>query len=405
MEWLNKKGLRQSFFIITALFLCLGIVLAGITFSICLKVQDHISVSPNFEISLDEEGKIISGKETAAKPQTPDHGGGIWNLITLLQFTLPVLWIILSLISAAVVFYNLKLKRPLAVLQAGASRIRRHDLDFQIESCAQDELGQLCESFEIMRKELQKNNQELWRQMEERKRLNAAFSHDLRNPITVLKGSAKILQKEAAQDSPDSRIHAPIIKEAISLITEYTARIETYVALMTNAQKLEEIECRPLLCDTTALHTELEHALTVLTSSQKKMIKISNTILTLQVRIDKQFLFDTAENLVNNALRYASATVQVEVSYHQDKIQFCITDDGPGYPDTILQKGPTPFLRENPSGNEHFGMGLYICKLLCEKHQGGSLTLENTNRGAKATAIFRTESLFPPHSANSLSIS
>ena len=56
MEWLNKKGLRQSFFIITALFLCLGIVLAGITFSICLKVQDHISVSPNFEISLDEEG-------------------------------------------------------------------------------------------------------------------------------------------------------------------------------------------------------------------------------------------------------------------------------------------------------------------------------------------------------------
>ncbi|WP_343248686.1 HAMP domain-containing sensor histidine kinase [Diplocloster hominis] len=396
MEWLNKKGLRQSFFIITGLFLCLGILFAGITFFICLKAQTNLSASPNFEISLDGEGKIISEKETAENPQAADPGGGLWNLVTLLQFILPVLWIILSLISAAIVFYNLKLKRPLAVLQAGASRIQRHDLDFHIESCAQDELGQLCESFEIMRKELQKNNQELWRQMEERKRLNAAFAHDLRNPITVLKGSAKILQKEAAQDS---QIHSPIIKESISLITEYTARIESYAALMTNAQKLEEIECRPLPCDTSALHTELERALTVLTAGQNKKVIISNTIFTPQVHIDKQFLFDTAENLVNNALRYAFATVQADVSYQQDNIQICVTDDGPGYPDTILKKGPTPFFRENPSGNEHFGMGLYICKLLCDKHQGGSLTLENTSRGAKATAVFRTAGPLCSHSS------
>ena len=395
MEWLNKKGLRQSFFIITGLFLCLGILFAGITFFICLKAQTNLSASPNFEISLDGEGKIISEKETAANPQAADPGG-LWNLITLLQFILPVLWIILSLISAAIVFYNLKLKRPLAVLQAGATRIQCHDLDFHIESCAQDELGQLCESFEIMRKELQKNNQELWRQMEERKRLNAAFAHDLRNPITVLKGSAKILQKEAAQDS---RIHSPIIKESISLITEYTARLETYAALMTNAQKLEEIECRPLPCDTTALHTELERARTVLTAGQNKKVIISNTIFTPQVHIDKQFLFDTAENLVNNALRYAFATVQADVSYRQDNIQICVTDDGPGYPDPILQKGPTPFLRDNPSGNEHFGMGLYICKLLCDKHQGGSLILENTSCGAKVTAVFKTADPLCSHSS------
>ena len=387
MEWLNKKSLRQSFFLITALFLCLGLLLAGISFAVCIKFRNSIPVSPQFEISLDEEGKITSGTSAVTDPQTSEQNSGIGNLVTILQFTLPVFWVILSLLLADIVFYNLKLKRPLAVLQAGAAKIQRHDLDFQINPCVQDELGQLCRSFEIMRRELHKNNRELWRQMEERKRLNAAFSHDLRNPITVLKGSAKMLQKGLDQESSAS----PLLKESAALLTEYTGRIETYVELMTSAQKLEEIEYRPLPCDPSTLQAELEQSLTILSTGSKKNLKISNTIHTHQVHIDKQFFYDTAENLLNNALRYASATIAIEISYQKDHLSFRITDDGPGYPAALLQKGPTPFLREASSANEHFGMGLYICKLLCEKHNG-SLTLENTPHGAKATAIFN----YPP---------
>lgn len=50
-------------------------------------------------------------------------------------------------------------------------------------------------AFEKMRGQLQRNHQELWRQGEERRRLNAAFSHDLRNPVTVLKGSIRVMEK------------------------------------------------------------------------------------------------------------------------------------------------------------------------------------------------------------------
>ena len=42
-----------------------------------------------------------------------------------------------------------------------------------------------------MRVALKENNIEMWRQVEERKRLNAAFSHDLRTPLTVLKGQSE----------------------------------------------------------------------------------------------------------------------------------------------------------------------------------------------------------------------
>ena len=63
-----------------------------------------------------------------------------------------------------------------------------------------------------------------------------------------------------------------------------------------------------------------------------------------------------------------------------------VEDDGAGYPLSLVQNGPTPF-ETTSSNSSHFGMGLYICKLLCEKHDG-SLTIENMEHGAKTTAVF-----------------
>ena len=145
-----------------------------------------------------------------------------------MQIVLPVFFVIIALMSAAIMFYQIKLKKPLAILQDSAKRIERQDLDFSIGKCANDELGMLCTAFETMRMELLKNKRELWKQMDERKRLNAVFSHDLRNPVTVLKGSAKILQKEMEQGNPSS----DNVRDTVELITQYAERIEHYIEAM-----------------------------------------------------------------------------------------------------------------------------------------------------------------------------
>lgn len=116
------------------------------------------------------------------------------DALSILQIALPVLFFVCALFVTVSMFYNLKLKRPLAMLEKGAARIIENDLDFTMESPYTDEMGALCRAFETMRKTLLKNHQELWRQAEERKRLNAAFSHNLRNPVTVLKGSVKLAE-------------------------------------------------------------------------------------------------------------------------------------------------------------------------------------------------------------------
>ncbi|GAA4654824.1 sensor histidine kinase [Anaerocolumna aminovalerica] len=378
MERIRNMSLKKSFFTITILFLTVAFMLSIASIAGCVALRDSFFKSGQFTVDF---GSLSTDMKTQYTPLNND-----WRIqaLNVLQLILPIFFVILSLFLADIFFYRIKLKKPLSVLQRSAERIQGQDLDFTVKKYADDELGTLCTAFETMRTELLKNNQELWRQMEERKRLNAAFSHDLRNPVTVLKGSAKILQKALGQDS----LTVENAKNTISLITQYTGRIETYVEAMTSAQKLEELKCSPQSVDWGTLCNHLENSLSIISKNTGKKFNFSCHGEDRQIWIDPYILQNTAENLIDNALRYAKKLVWVHFSYEQDRIVLEISDDGPGFSSIILHKGATPFLRDdNATEQEHFGMGLYICRLLCEKH-GGNLTLENTPTGAKAIAAF-----------------
>lgn len=378
MERIRNMSLKKAFFTITILFLSAAFILSIASVVGCVALRDSFFNSGQFTVDF---GSLSTDMIIQYTPLNND-----WRIQTLnvLQIVLPIFFVVLSLFLADMVFYRVKLKKPLAVLQRSAERIQGQDLDFTVKKYADDELGTLCTAFETMRTELLKNNQELWRQMEERKRLNAAFSHDLRNPVTVLKGSSKILQKTLEQGSLTSEN----AKDTIALITQYTGRIETYVEAMTSAQKLEELKCIPQPVDWRVLCNNLENSLSIISENTGKKLKFSCQREDRKIWVDQYILQNIAENLISNAFRYAKELVSVHLSYGQDRIVLEVSDDGPGFSSVILHKGATPFLRDdNTSEQEHFGMGLYVCRLLCEKH-GGNLTLENTPTGAKVIAAF-----------------
>jgi len=215
-------------------------------------------------------------------------------------------------------------------------------------------------------------------------KLNAAFSHDLRNPVTVLKGSAAMLQKGLEGGS----LTVEAAGEAISLIKQYAGRIENYIEAMTNAQKLEDLKFSPQPADWLTLAKELENSLTILSANAGIEVNFFRSGEDKQITANKYIIHNTAENLTDNALRYAKEKVSITLSCDDEKIIIAVSDDGPGFSDDILNKGAVPFLHDaNSEQGAHFGMGLYICRLLCEKH-GGGLTLENCTDGAKATAVF-----------------
>jgi len=377
MEWLRKMSLKKAFLCITIFFLLIALALSVLSIMAIGRINKQNGYSIEVKI-----GQGIVLPENSPKTNT----SFLDNTLMILQLILPVVFVIAGLLTANFMFYRIKLKQPLTLLQAGAEKIMDNNLDFTIQSDSNDELGQLCNSFEKMRVQLLENNRELWRQMEERKRLNAAFSHDLRNPVTVLKGSVKLLRKGLSNDS----LTTQNIQESISLIEEYAARIEKYIEAMSSVQRLEQLQCSPEKVNFESVVKELKGSIRLITMDSDIEAEVeAEDIFERQksIFLDKAMLFNIAENLIANAIRYAKGKIRVSIKLEEKMLVLSVQDDGPGFSQDILKKGAEPFLRgdkRNEKGT-HFGMGLYICRLLCEKHNG-SLELQNTNDGALATA-------------------
>lgn len=366
MEWLKNMKLKKAFVLITCFFLLLSLGLVVLVKAICEMIRGKYILS----------GVVIYMDSTGLKTDFLEPPSVFWKRAVVI---LDGIWIVscvlipaFGMAAAGAFFYYLKCKRPIELLREGAEKIQNHTLDFQIPVVSEDELGQLCRIFESMRAELLYSNQELWKQAEERKRLNAAFSHDLRNPITILKGTVKMLR----EGIPD--------EQAIDRLECYILRIEQYIEAMGQIQRLDQMPVKAEEIDETKLKKELEETVRVLAFGISTKVSVS---FDKKISIDHGIFLTVAENLIGNAGRYARKQIEVSVEIQDGFLRLSVEDDGGGYPIKILQDGPKPFGKIGEDA-EHFGMGLYSCQILCIKH-GGEIQLANTDKGAAAVAMFQ----------------
>ena len=286
------------------------------------------------------------------------------------------------IIAAALLFYRNRLKKPLAELRTASEKIANNDLDFSIDYDNNDELGQLCASFEIMRTTLADNFSKMWRQVEERKALNAAFAHDLRTPLTVLKGYNEMLQ---ASDNSQTR-------ETAATMGKHISRMESYVSSMSNLRRMEDTQPEYKLIDLQTVTSSLYDSAKIVCAKNGKELILQNDMPVSQLSLDGAFVSQVSNNLISNAVRYARTAVTISFALRDNGLLLSVSDDGKGFDKSGLQKATSPYYTEESNHSEHFGLGLYICKLLCE-HHNGYLKIENTTTGAKVSAYFKSPAL------------
>lgn len=394
MGKIRAKSLKMSMagtFLIT---ICLVGVLSGITVFLANQAQREILEkrsaiirNPKFTVDETTGGYIIaiSDNQNIWEWQELSTGQNIIYYGTYAAMIgLPVFYIVGGIGMATMVYYRRKLRVPIVQLQNGIKRIQENDLDFSIEYHGSDELGQLCSSMEKMRKELCQNNKKLWRALEERKLLNVSVAHDLRTPITVLKGYLDFLEKNISQD----KLTEDSLKDTLLCMKGAVIRLENYVDCVRDIERLESIEIRRKPENTELLISELEHN-TAQLEKDKKILFTSN-ISSAMVNIDKNVLFRILDNLLLNALRYAEKQVEADITQNEDTLTVTVKDDGKGFSEVDLMQATFLFY-SNDKEKEHFGIGLSICRLLCEKH-GGTLYL--SNRDEKGACIIAEIKLF-----------
>lgn len=336
-------------------------------------------------------------------------------------------------------FYRRHIGGPLTVLEAAADRIARQDLDFQIGAVHGRELGRLGAAMEGMRSSLLAAQRELWRTAEDRRRLNAAFAHDLRTPVTVLKGTLEMARMKA-----DRAGSGEDVRKTLDTLSGQANRLESYAQLMSRVTKLEDREVMRSACAPSDVARVLERQAAGYVATRGNGCKLLFSLgdgmraagagdggavgagvehaagpclehaavpdaehaaepCPELLSIDMQLVEEVLGNLLGNACDHARSKVAVSVDLLQSeqdslpagargdvRLELVVTDDGRGFTAEALHHGCDPFYSEAKSA-EHFGLGLNIARTLARLH-GGAVELGNLEGGgACVTATFAVD--------------
>lgn len=389
MGKVKTKSLKLSMTITFLITICIIAVMSALTIFAANKLQQELLKkqylmisSPDFRIDESTGNYVFDIDKNTITWQPFSTGDAVaYYGSYVAMIGLPVLFITIGIGVAATIYYQKKLKIPIAQLQNGVEKIQEDNLDFHVEYNEDDELGDLCCSMEKMRSELWQKQKALWESLEQRKLLNASVAHDIRTPITVLKGYLDYLEKMIPQD----KLTEDMLLDTVSSMQGAVNRLEQYVDCVRDVEKIENIEIEKRPENVKRLLDEMRSNVQQLETN--KEILISSNIMTMdEVRLDKSVLFRIFENLLQNALRYAKKQVRINISQKKDFLILTVEDDGNGFAGKDLEKATTVFYSSDKEG-QHFGIGLSICRILCEKH-GGLLSISNNKnkRGACVTA-------------------
>lgn len=387
MDKIKRKSIKKSMTVTFLITICVIGILSGITIFAANQTQQAIlsnrrlSISP-YTFQMDENtGEYVFrlDESNVEWQELSTSQNMVYYGCYVVMIGLPIVYIVIGIGTATAIYYRKKLRIPILQLQESMERIQENDLDFEIEYAADDELGRLCSSMEKMRKELRYNNKALWEALEQRKLLNSSVAHDLRTPITVIRGYLDYLEKNI----PQEKLSEEMIMDTLGDMQGAVSRLEQYVDCVRNIEKMESIEIKRERQDTALLLGEMKNTIYQLEGNKK--IVFEANVSSLTVHIDKSVAFRILENLLQNALQYAKEQVKVEIFQEKNMFVISIKDDGNGFLEKELEQKTNIFWKKE-SSEEHFGIGLRICKTLCERHGGVLLVGNNADGGACVTA-------------------
>lgn len=301
----------------------------------------------------------------------------LYRFCTFIQRYFPAFVYSVSIGIAIFLFYFTKLKKPLVLLSNASDRIAENNLNFTLDYCGTDEMAKLCAAFEKMRVALDENNQYMFRIIDERKQLNDAYSHDLRTPIAVLKGYTDMLIKYA----PSGQMPQKEVLETVKTMSVHISRLEKFVDSMNAVQKLEDMTIHKEPCNTDDFVGHLQESAAILCQTNSLACEFESEIKNASLQLDANIITQVYENLMNNAIRFAQSKIMIKCTFERNYFIISIADDGEGFSEKELLKADKPYYRGSEQEHEfHFGLGLHICRTLCQMH-GGKLELKNGLQG------------------------
>ncbi|URJ37149.1 HAMP domain-containing sensor histidine kinase [Paenibacillus polymyxa] len=374
--------------------------------------QDHLEKLKNFEVLEEEWTEPWTGVRNAVIVHPVRQSTGeidllftVTSLQEISETNEALRWFYLylgiggfALILILSLFYSRMVTRPLITLNNTAKRMAKLDFTAHTPIRQNDELGSLSysmytlsQNLDTALRELQEANQQLVEDMEQKQRMEAVqqdffanASHELKTPLSIIKGFAEGLQDGVSAGKQD---------HYMKVIVEEADKMERLVKDMLDHAKLESGTLK--LRKTTFILSELVEEVVdklfhLLKEKQLEVVIIPAN--ELPIHADIGWMEQVIINFVVNAIRHAeegsSITIRIEGSGEVNT--FSIENKGETIPDDQLELIWNRFYRAELSRSRQTGgtgLGLSIVKRILDLHEFRYMA-ENTKDGVRFVVIF-----------------
>lgn len=330
-----------------------------------LDVDEQVLVKQidfRFEDGIEGSAFIVTNMEEVV-PEIKDLAiDAIVSIVIILVFTACMLsaWIHTSLM------------KPIKKLQVAAQNIKEGNLDFTIEVEGDDEIGELCKDFEEMRQRLKESTEEKMRAEQESKTLISNIAHDLKTPITAVKGYAEGILDGVA-DSPEKR------DKYLRTIYNKASEMDTLINELTLYSKIDtnRIPYNFAKINVSDYFNDCIEELGLdLEAKNVGLAYFNYTDEETLIIADPEQLRRVINNIVGNSCKYfdkQKGLINIRIKDVGDFIQVEIEDNGRGIAARDLPYIFDRFYRTDASRNSATGgsgIGLSIVKKIVEDHGG-----------------------------------
>lgn len=263
-------------------------------------------------------------------------------------------------------------------------KIEKQDLDFKIESSGIFEVDRALSALEHLKQALKNSLAEQWQADKLRQEQISALAHDLKTPLTIIRGNTELLYDTILVDNQ---------KECADYIEGSVVQMQDYIETLIDMTKAKE---------NFPFHrknVKLSSLLQEIRTQAKGLCAVKNIYLEWRENVDQEYIFADSEQLIrvfanvfSNAIEYTPAgkTVFFEVYEKDNSILCSITDMGSGFSPEALKHATEQFYMDEQSrhSKSHYGIGLYVADSIIAKH-GGQLILSNSEKTGGAQVIIK----------------
>ena len=281
------------------------------------------------------------------------------------------------LLTAFLYLFETVLK-PFDELKGFAAEIAKGNFDIPLKFHRENFFGAFTWAFDSMRNEIAKARSSEKEAIENNKTVIAALSHDIKTPIASIKAYAEGLEANMDSTFEKREKYISVIMSKCDEVSKLTDDLFTH--------SLSDLDKLKIVPEKTELGEFFEGTLKEI-GAERGDLHYERPQFDVWVNADRKRIVQIAENLVNNARKYAKSDIGVFIVKRDRNVEIHFKDHGGGIPEEDMPFIFEEFYRGKNCGEEQgSGLGLYIVKHITER-SGGKAELYNRDGGLDAVII------------------